>query len=281
MIKVMKGRIVTSGLLALSLFHFIDHLYTMALPPLFPLIKDEFGVGNTEVGLIITGLSLSMILFQLPFGIYSDRVGRRRILIFCLIVMVCSTFLISLSTTFWMILIFQFVLGIGASGYHPVGLSAVADLAPDEQVGSAMSLQAVGGSLGVAFTTGIFLFSGTLAQLIGGKIADRFNQVKIIIGSNLVGAVFLFSINHFQIGGSLIYFAFVFLGFAIFISVPSVLSLVKRVGSQSGYGKAFGINFTIASISGMIAPVIIGYLGDSFSLAEAFNLFPYCYYLLP
>lgn len=368
MVKDMKDRIITSGLLALSLFHFIDHLYTMALPPLFPIIKDEFGVGNTEVGLIITGLSLSMILFQLPFGIYSDRVGRRRILILCLILMICSTFIISLSTAFWMILIFQFVLGVGASGYHPVGISAVADLAPDGQAGSAMSLQAVGGSLGVAFTpiiigglasiygwrlplqiaaiiglgvllymvyflketkekeekkyeekmekaaatgialmyffrefvfigmssflptyfveikgfsvagggftTGIFLFSGTLAQLIGGKIADRFNPVRIIIGSNLIAAVFLFFINQFQIGGSFIYLAFVFLGFSLFISVPSVLSLVKQVGSQSGYGKAFGVNFTIASMSGMIAPVIIGYIGDSFSLIYAFNLFP-------
>lgn len=363
-----KSNFITSGILGLSLFHFFHHLYALVLPPLFPLIKDEFGVGNTEVGLIITSISLSMVLFQLPLGLYSDKVGRKKILVFCLSLMICLTFLTSIASAFWMILIFQLILGIGASGYHPVGISAAADLAMEGRVGSTMSIQALGGSLGVAltpiligglaslygwrlplqivaltglgvllyvvyslgeakeanaptqtegieklaalgiailyffrafvfkgitsfmptylveikgfsigwggFTTGIILLSGALAQLIGGRIADRFNRIKIIIGATFTAAVLLFLITQFKLGGGLIYLGLVLLGGSLYICTPAILSLVESISPSGRYGKAFGINFTTAAVSGMVAPVAIGYIGDVYSLSQAFSLLP-------
>lgn len=320
------------------------------------------------MGLIITVISLSMVLFQLPLGIYSDKMGRKKILILCLALMIGASFFTSIVHSFWLILVFQLFLGVGASGYHPVGISAAADLAPQGRVGSTMSVQAVGGSLGVAlapvimgslasyynwrislqmmaivglgvlfygiyfipetrereasspdleitksvvagiallyffrsfvirgittfmptyfvevkglslagggFTTGILLFMGALAQLIGGKVADRLDETKVILISTLVAALFLPLINLVPLDLWLVYLLLACLGLSLFIAVPATLSLVEKASSQGGYGKTFGANFTIVAISGMIAPATIGYIGDVYSLTKAFNLLP-------
>ena len=34
--------------------HFFSHFYTLVLPPLFPLLKVEFGVSYTSLGLLVS-----------------------------------------------------------------------------------------------------------------------------------------------------------------------------------------------------------------------------------
>ena len=140
-----------TGIFTLASVHFFNHIYILALPPLFPLLKKYFQVGNMEIGLIMTVMSLPMIVLQLPFGHYSDKVGRKKILLLCLIMLIGSTFLISITTAFWMIIALQILLGIGASGYHPVGISAAAEISPPNRIGRIMSIQGIGGTLGLAF----------------------------------------------------------------------------------------------------------------------------------
>ena len=57
--------------------HLYSHLYIMLLPPLFPVLKDTFGVGFTELGFAITVFSLVTGLTQAPIGFLVDRVGAR------------------------------------------------------------------------------------------------------------------------------------------------------------------------------------------------------------
>lgn len=368
------------GIFTLASVHFFNHIYILALPPLFPLLKKYFQVGNTETGLIMTVMSLPMIIFQLPFGHYSDKVGRKKILLFCLIMLIGSTFLISITTAFWMIIALQILLGIGASGYHPVGISAAAEVSPPNRVGRIMSIQGIGGTFGLAFApiivgslagiygwrvplqiiavaglpllffvrysfveksgpldrhnadkrrnkvaesqkvgggkviiaaimlmqffraltfrglstfmptylveihgyslvraglmVGMFRFSGVLSQFIGGRLADKFNKIGILILSNLVAAFFLSMLSLGWFKSVPIYMIFILFGLSIYISIPSTLSLIEKVSRSGRYGKTFGTFFTVGEISGMVAPIILGYIGDVRSLAYSFSLLP-------
>lgn len=371
-----KGKILWSGVAVFALFHFMNHLYGLALPPLFPLIKEHFGVGNTETGLIRSGIALTMALFQFPLGASSDRLGRKRILALCFSVLIIATFFTSSATAFWMLILFQVILGIGLSGYHPVGISAVADLAPKDKVGKAMSVQAIGGSLGVGlapfvlaflasiygwrtplqilavaglpfllffllrteetkgtkpgrverifpklslavafaiffflrafvfksittflptylvevkgfslglggFTTSILLLPGVFTLPVAGVIADRFDRVLIVVLSSLSSALVLFLVVTYFPSGVLLYVLLISLGVFLYLSFPAILSLVKEVSPGDEYGRTFGINFTMTAASGTVAPVIVGYIGDLFSLGFAFRFLPILLFIAP
>src|ERR671933_1322841 len=60
--------------------HFGSHFFQLVLPPLFPLLKAAFGVGYTELGLLMTLFFAASGLCQTPAGFLVDRVGAARVL---------------------------------------------------------------------------------------------------------------------------------------------------------------------------------------------------------
>ena len=69
---------------ALSLIssgHYLSHFDGLALPPLFPLLKTEFGVTYIELGLAMTAYGFLGGLVQAPVGFLVDRLGPSRVLL--------------------------------------------------------------------------------------------------------------------------------------------------------------------------------------------------------
>src|SRR5690606_32859401 len=60
--------------------HFFSHFYYLSLPPMFPLLKAEFGVSYAALGLVVTGYNLLGGLIQAPIGFLVDWLGPRRVL---------------------------------------------------------------------------------------------------------------------------------------------------------------------------------------------------------
>ena len=141
--------VLSRGIVAVGLAHFTTHLLEFALPPLYPVVIEEFSLSYSDVGVISSAVVISMFLVQTPAGHLSDRKGRKPLLLSFLVLLAGSTFLTGLSQSFVQILIFQIFVGVGASAYHSVGMALASDIAPRTRIGRFMAVQGVGGSLGV------------------------------------------------------------------------------------------------------------------------------------
>lgn len=61
--------------------HLLSHFYQVALGPLFPLLKADFGVSYTALGLLVTVLYGTSGVCQAFAGILVDRYGGDRLLL--------------------------------------------------------------------------------------------------------------------------------------------------------------------------------------------------------
>ena len=159
--KTYKG-ILSGGIIAIGLAHFITHLLEFALPPLYPLVIKEFSLSYADVGIVSSAVVITMFIFQTPVGHLSDKKGRKYLLLSFLALLICSTFLTGISQAFLHILLFQIIVGIGASAYHSAGMALASDIAPGKRIGRFMAIQGFGGTLGVAVAPFMVSFLGSI-----------------------------------------------------------------------------------------------------------------------
>src|SRR5882757_8693535 len=84
--------------------HSFSHFYQLVLPPLFPLLKVEFGVSYTELGSLVTLFFISSGLAQTVAGFVVDRLGARAVLYAGLGLLAGSVLLFGLVPSFWALL---------------------------------------------------------------------------------------------------------------------------------------------------------------------------------
>lgn len=143
--------------------HFLSHFYMLLIPPLFPLLKDEFGIGFTELGITITVFSLVTGLTQAPVGFLVDRFGARKILLCGLLLESAAFIWIGLSPSYWMLLAMMGVAGLANAVYHPANYSILNASVQSGRIGQAFSIHTAAGMLGnaVAPVTMVLLLSVT------------------------------------------------------------------------------------------------------------------------
>src|SRR5258708_14688911 len=61
----------------ISRAHFFSHFYQLVLPPLFPLLKEEFGVSYAALGALTGLFFIASGCAQAPAGFLVDRFGAR------------------------------------------------------------------------------------------------------------------------------------------------------------------------------------------------------------
>ncbi|UWG51756.1 MFS family permease [Halalkaliarchaeum sp. AArc-CO] len=151
-----------------SIAHFFSHVFLLAYPPLFPLLAAEFSVTTAQLGLLVTAIYVPQLLFQLPLGEVVDRVGAKWILVSGLVVTSLSIGGSGLATSYWMLLAFAFVSGIGQSVFHPADYALLETVTTAENEGKGFSAHTFGGYAGFAAAP---LVIGSIGITLGWQIA--------------------------------------------------------------------------------------------------------------
>jgi MFS family permease len=101
----------------------------------------ELGADIFQINLITTIQSTMSILLVVPFGILSDRFGRRPMVIYPRVLMLLGTLMRAFAADPTHLLIASFVGGFAGGSYFPILLSMIADIAePQEQQESISTL---------------------------------------------------------------------------------------------------------------------------------------------
>jgi predicted MFS family arabinose efflux permease len=153
-------------LFRLSLVGFVTALVARAVDPLVPPIAVELGVDPHAIALLSTAFALPFALVQPVLGPVADMVGKIRVMLVCLAVLLGATLLSAFATNYPTLLTARIVAGIASGGIFPVGIAVVGDLFPvqERQV-------AIGRWLSAVITGN--LLGATLAGMIGDLFGWR------------------------------------------------------------------------------------------------------------
>ncbi|MBI4184069.1 MAG: MFS transporter [Proteobacteria bacterium] len=146
--------------------HFFSHFYMLALPPLFPLLKEEFGVSYAALGAVMTLYALLTAGGQLPVGFLIDRLGARPFLVAALGASALAIGGIGLATSFAAVAALVVVAGLANTVFHPADFALIAASVSEGRMGRAFSLHLFGGNLGIAAAPPAIL---ALAALLGWR----------------------------------------------------------------------------------------------------------------
>lgn len=96
-----------------SVAFFVALGYGMVIPAI-PLFAKSFQVNNAQVGAIISAFALARFAMGLPAGKLIDIFGERKVQTTGLVLVAISSFASGLATTYWQLLIFRALGGIGS-----------------------------------------------------------------------------------------------------------------------------------------------------------------------
>ena len=120
----------------------------MVLPVLAIYGKNYQGASATLVGIAIGAYGLTQAVLQLPFGVWSDRIGRKPVILVGLILFTLGSALAAMADDIWMLIMGRALQGAGAVASTLMAL--MTDLTREENRTKAMA--SIGASIGLSFT---------------------------------------------------------------------------------------------------------------------------------
>src|SRR4051794_32712323 len=144
--------------------HFVSHFYILVLPPLFPFIRDYYGVSYTQLGFALTAFNITTALCQTPAGFLVDRIGARSVLVAGLVAGAACLAIVGAVPSFWLLVGMFALFGVANSVYHPADYAILSQLVSTQRASQAFSLHIFAGFLGTAVTPAAMLI---LQQSLG------------------------------------------------------------------------------------------------------------------
>jgi MFS family permease len=144
--------------------HFVSHFYILVLPPLFPFIREFYGVSYTQLGFALTAFNVTTALCQTPAGFLVDRIGARVVLVAGLVLGATCLAIVGAIPSFWLLVGMFAIFGVSNGVYHPANYALLSQLVSNERAPQAFSTHIFAGFLGTAVTPATMLI---LQQWLG------------------------------------------------------------------------------------------------------------------
>jgi MFS transporter, FSR family, fosmidomycin resistance protein len=142
--KALKKRVLSACCGA----HMLHDGYTDLLYVMFPIWQMAFGLSLAEVGSLKTLYAGVMASLQVPFSMWSEKIGEQRLLLFGTLVAAMGFLFSGWTTGFWGLAACLAVSGMGASVQHPLSSSLTSRAFDGPELRRALSTYNFSGDMG-------------------------------------------------------------------------------------------------------------------------------------
>jgi MFS family permease len=174
------------------LFNYADR---QAIYSVFPLLKTEMGVSDVQLGIIGASFMWVYAASALFAGMIGDRFSRKTLIIGGLIFWSGITVATALSRTYWHLVLFRALEGLGEAFYFPASMSMLSDYHGRETRSRAMALHQSSVYAGT-------IAGGTLAGAMGQSLGWRSSFYLLGILGTLLGFVLMLFLKEPARGGA-------------------------------------------------------------------------------
>ncbi|HDS1058862.1 MULTISPECIES: MFS transporter [Pseudomonas] len=152
-----------------------------AMSFLAPFVADDLSLSNTQIGLLVSALSLTWALSGYLLGARSDRSGRRKpyLLVAVIVFSVCS-FFSGLASTFFMLLAARLLMGVAEGPILPISQTLMA-------MNSTASRR--GHNMGIMQNFGSNLLGSCIAPLLLVALASHYHWRLAFIVAGIPGLI--------------------------------------------------------------------------------------------
>jgi MFS transporter, Spinster family, sphingosine-1-phosphate transporter len=161
-------------LAVLALINFVNFADRQVIVPLVPLLRDQLGVTDAQLGSLQTWLLVILAVASIPSGFLADRISRKRIIAAGVIFWSLATMASGLALSFTFLLVARALVGVGEAAYAPAAQSMISGAFPRESRARALAVFASG-----------MLLGGAAGLALGGVIGELrgWHHVFVLVGA--------------------------------------------------------------------------------------------------
>jgi MFS family permease len=274
-ITPLQWRVLFASHLGWLLDGFDVMLYAFALLQ----IKSEFNLSSIEAGSVASVTLLASAFGGALAGVFADRVGRARVLLYSIVIYSVCTGLTATATTIGALIAWRALVGIGLGAEWSAGSVLVSECWPAKHRGKASGLMQSGWALGYIFAALLSSFIlprfgwrtlfilGSLPALLVFWIRRNIPEPTIWVERRSQSRPSLFERRHLKnlILATTLTTSLLFAYWGLFTWLPSFLALPQSAG---------GAGLSVIKSLGWILPLQVGALGGYISfgfLADRFG----------
>ena len=172
--------------LAVMLATFMEVLDTSIANVALQYIAGSLSVSTDESTWVLTTYLISNAIVIPSTAWFGQRFGRKRFLMFCVVVFTISSFMCGVATSLPMLLLMRAIQGAGGGALQPIAQAILLESFPKEKHGAAMAVYGLG-----------VVIAPILGPVLGGWITDSYNWRWIFFINVPVGMLALVLMQRF------------------------------------------------------------------------------------
>lgn len=209
-------------LLPLYVVGFCGYTGFSLLFPVIPQYADALGASLSVVGLAVGAFSYVTALTMIPFGMLSDRVGRRSLLVIGLVIYTLSPLLYIVATDPLQLILVRGVHGLASAAFIPAANALVVDMSPPERRGEALG-----------WFTGATMLGFVFGPITGGFLLHSYGYNATFYACSLISLL------------------------ALVLVLPWVRGMVGRPAQEVASGSSWGWLRQWRAVGALLTPLFI------------------------